>query len=118
MKTSAIPNAIVDSLNALFDAAPAAVSAALGYGPKPHYADGERVREDIAITGAVSRMTSPFEAEDTAPSYEPPALGVLDFVNAIMHTVAPGRRVCLSVTNNGIDGFVLGRVKPTTTPQA
>lgn len=90
MRQVSIPKNIVESLNALFDANPAAVTELMAVKAP----DGQEV-------GASQ-----------------PAIGMIDVINAVLDSVAPGKRIATIHGPDGFDGFVLGRDRKVAAPPA
>ena len=91
MRQTSIPKAIVDALNEQFDANPTGVSALLGAHTQP------------IESGELGERTRPANA--------------LDILNAVLDSVAPGKRLVTMIGPGGLEGFALARDrKPTTDP--
>lgn len=102
MRQVSIPKNILEALNSCFDANPRAVAALVGY---------RRPTDKHTASGAV-----PGPSADEVPQAD--TLGVLDLLNAVLDSVAPGKRIATIHGPAGLDGFVLGRDRKVAAPPA
>lgn len=92
MRQVSIPKNIVETLNSLFDAHPAAIA------------------ELLTVSVATPRA-----ADD--PAVGDAELTLLVVINAVLDSVAPGKRIATIHGPDGFDGFVLGRDRKVAAPQ-
>lgn len=103
MRQVSIPKNFVETLNVMFDANPRALAALLSH---------RRPTDKHTPSGTFPEVT----ADEVPPT---DTLGLLDVINAVLESVAPGKRVATIHGPDGFDGFVIGRDrKPQPIPSA
>ena len=104
MRQVSIPKNIVEALNSLFDAHPEAVSELVNL--RALKSTERTDREQAIIDDAAGTL-------DQATT-----IGLLDVINAVLDSVAPGKRIVTTHGPEGFDGFVLGRDRKVAAPPA
>lgn len=113
MRQESIPKNIVEALNSLFDAHPAAVADLLAARASiADPVDAYVAREQATVDAATGAFPVVLTGAATA------TIGLLDVINAALEAVAPGKRVATIHGPEGFDGFVLRRCRKVAAPPA
>jgi hypothetical protein len=113
MRQVSIPKNIVEALNSLFDAHPAAVAELMTARASTADPVEARIAREQAVVDAAAGAFPlvPIGAGE-------PSIGILDVINAVLDSVAPGKRINTIHGPDGLDGFVLGRDRKVAAPPA